>query len=58
MVLWDSVVHTDRKIDSNRSGIIIKDFKEGTCTMLDVIISIDKNTSLKCGHLKQRQFQW
>ena len=47
MVLWDFAIHTDRKIDANRPDIIIKDFKERTCTMLDVTVPADKNFSLK-----------
>ena len=46
MVLWGFAVHTDRKIDANRPGII-KHLKEQTCTMLDVSVPAGKNISLK-----------
>ena len=36
-MLWDFNVHTDRKIDVNRSDIIIKNHDERTCIMMDVI---------------------
>ena len=46
-ILWDFTIHTDRKIESNRQDIIIKDHREKTCIMLDVAVPADKNISLK-----------
>jgi len=42
-VLWNQVVHTDRKVTANRPDIIIKNKKEKTFTLLDVAISTDRN---------------
>ena len=35
-MLWDFTVHTDRKIDANRTDIITKNQEERTCIMMDV----------------------
>lgn len=47
MVIWDFIAYMDRKIDANQPDIIIKDFKERICTMLDVITPANENISLK-----------
>ena len=46
-ILWDFTIHTDKKIDANRPDIIIKDHREKTCIMLNVVVPADKNISLK-----------
>ena len=46
-ILWDFNIHTDRKIDANRSDIIIKGHRVKTCFILDVAAPADKNISLK-----------
>ena len=46
-ILWDFTIHTDSKIDANRPDITIKDHREKTCIMLDVVVPADKNISLK-----------
>ena len=35
-ILWDFIVHPDKKIDANRPDIIIKNYEERTCIMMDV----------------------
>ena len=46
-ILWDFTVQTDRKMDANRPDIIIKNYEERTCIMIDVAIPSDQNISLK-----------
>ena len=46
-ILWDYIVHTDRKIDANRPDIIIKNHEERTCIMMDMAVPYDQNISLK-----------
>jgi len=43
LVLWNQAVHTDREVTANRPGILIKNKKEKTCTLIDVAISADSN---------------
>jgi len=42
-VLWNQAVNTDRKVTANRPGIIIKNKKEKTCTLIGVGIPTDRN---------------
>ena len=37
-VLWIQAVHTDREVTANRPDIIIKNTKEKTCIVIDVVI--------------------
>ena len=46
-ILQDFTVQTDRKIDANRSDILIKNHEEQTCIMIDVAVPSDQNISLK-----------
>ena len=46
-VLWNQAVHTDRKVTTNRPGIIIKNKREKTCTLIDVAIFADRNVVQK-----------
>jgi len=46
-VLWNQAVHTDREVTANRPGIIIKNKKEGTCTLVDVENPTDRNVVQK-----------
>ena len=46
-VLWNQTVHTDREVTANRPDIIIKNKKEGTCTLIDVAIPADRNVVQK-----------
>jgi hypothetical protein len=45
-VLWNQTVHTDRKVAANTPDIIIKK-KEITCTLIYVIILVDRNVVRK-----------
>ena len=46
-ILWDMSVHTDRELSANRPDIIIKNHQTKECTLLDVAIPSDRNTSIK-----------
>ena len=41
--LWNQQVQTDRTIPNNKPGIIIRDNEKGTCMLIDVAISGDRN---------------
>jgi hypothetical protein len=42
-ILWNQQVQTDRTIPSNKPDIIIRDNEKGTCMLIDVAISGDRN---------------
>jgi len=42
-ILWNEQVQTDRTIPNNKSDIIIRDNEKGTCMLIDVAISGDRN---------------
>ena len=42
-VLWNQQVQTDRTIPNNKPDIIIRDNEKGTCMLIDVAISVDRN---------------
>ena len=42
-ILWNQQVQTDRTIPNNKPDIIIRDNEKGTCTLIDVAISGDRN---------------
>jgi len=46
-VLWNQAVHTYREVTANRPDIIIKNKKEKTCTLIDVVIPTDRNVVQK-----------
>ena len=46
-VLWNQTVHTDREVTANRPVIIIKNKKERTCTLIDLVIPADRNVVQK-----------
>jgi len=45
--LWNQQVQTDRTIPNNKPDIIIRDNEEGTCMLIDVAISGDRNVIKK-----------
>ena len=47
ILLWDFPIRTDRTIQANRPDIIVKDFKEKTCLLIDMSIPTDQNISAK-----------
>jgi len=51
-ILWNQQVQTDRTIPSNKPDIIIRDNVKGTCMLIDVAISGDRNVVKK----KPRRF--
>ena len=46
-ILWDMPIITDREIRANRPDIVIKDQETKTCTLIDVSVPSDRNTSTK-----------
>jgi len=42
-ILWNQQVQTDRVIPNNKPDIIIRDTEKGTCMLIDVAISGDRN---------------
>ena len=46
-LLWDSLIRTDRTIQANRPDIIVKDFKEKACLLIDMSIPTDHNIPAK-----------
>jgi len=46
-VLRNQAVHTEREVTANRPDIIIKNKKENTCTLVDVVIPADRNVVQK-----------
>ena len=45
--LWNQQVQTNRTIPNNKLDIIIYDFKQGTCMLIDAAIPIDRNVIKK-----------
>jgi len=45
--LWNKQVQTDRSIPNNKPDIIIRDNEKGTCLLIDVAISRDRNVIKK-----------
>jgi hypothetical protein len=46
-ILWNQQVQTDRTIPNNKPDIIIRDNEKGTCMLIDVAISGDRNVITK-----------
>jgi hypothetical protein len=46
-LLWNQQVQTDRTIPNNKPYIIIRDNEKGTCVLIDVAISGDRNVIKK-----------
>ena len=46
-ILWNQTVQTDRTIHNNKPDIIIRDNEKGTCMLIDVAISGDRNVIKK-----------
>ena len=42
-ILWNQKVQTDRTIPNNKPDSIIRDNEKGTCMLIDVAISGDRN---------------
>jgi len=46
-ILWNQQVQTDRTISNNKADIIIHDNGKGTCMLIEVAISGDRNVIKK-----------
>ena len=46
-ILWNQQIQTDRTIPNNKLDIIIRDNGKGTCMLIDVVISGDRNVIKK-----------
>jgi hypothetical protein len=46
-ILWNQQVQTDRIVPNNKPDIIIRDNEKGTCMLMDVAISGDRNVIKK-----------
>jgi len=46
-ILWNQQVQTDRTVPNNKPDIIIRDNERGTCMLIDVAISGDRNVIKK-----------
>ena len=46
-MLWNQQAQTDRTIPNNKPDIIIRDNEKGTCMLIDVAISGDRNVIKK-----------
>jgi len=44
-ILWNQQVKTDRTIPNNKPDIIVCDNEKGTCMLIDVAISGDRNVN-------------
>jgi len=46
-ILWNQQVQTDRNIPNNKPDITIRDNEKGTCVLIDVVMSGDRNVIKK-----------
>jgi len=46
-ILWNQQVQTDKTIPNNKPDIIIRDNEKGTCVLIDVATSGDRNVIKK-----------
>ena len=44
-MLWDFAIHADRKIDATKPDITIKDHKNNSCLLAELMFPMDKNLS-------------
>jgi hypothetical protein len=42
-ILWNQQVQTDRTLPNNKPDVIIRDNKKGTCMLINVAITGDRN---------------
>lgn len=47
VVLWDMALHTDTRSPANRPDIVVKNFPEKTCLLIDVAVPADANVHKK-----------
>jgi sulfate adenylyltransferase subunit 1 (EFTu-like GTPase family) len=46
-ILWNQQVQIDRTVSNNKPDVIIRDNEKGTCMLIDVAISGDRNVIKK-----------
>lgn len=46
-ILCDMPIQTDREIAANHPDIVVKNILDKTCTLVDLAIPSDKNTSIR-----------
>ena len=46
-ILWNQQIQTDRNIPNNKADIIIRNNEKGTCMLIEVAISGDRNVITK-----------
>jgi len=46
-ILWNQQIQTDRTIPNNKPDTVISDNEKGTCMLIDVAISGDRNVIKK-----------
>jgi len=46
-IMWNQQIQTDRTIPNNKPDIIIRDNEKGTCMLIDIAISGDRNVIKK-----------
>jgi hypothetical protein len=46
-MLWNQQVQTDRTIPNSKPDFIIRDYEKGTCMLIDIAISGDRNVIKK-----------
>jgi len=46
-ILWNQQVQTGRTLPNNKPDVIIRDNKKGTCMLIDVAITGDRNGSFE-----------
>jgi hypothetical protein len=46
-MLWNQQVQTDRTVPNNKPDIVTRDYEKGTCMLIDVAISGDRNVIKK-----------
>ena len=56
-ILWNQQIQTDRTTPNNKPDIKIRDNEKGTCMLIDVAISGDRNVTNKEAQ-KIKTLQW
>jgi hypothetical protein len=46
-ILWNQKIQTDRTIHSNKPDIVIRDYENGICMLIDIEIPRDRNVTQK-----------
>ena len=46
-IIWDFPIHTDRTVKTNGLDIIVKDYENGRCILIDMTVPSDRNIAPK-----------